>query len=488
MPDLTLSPLNFVNVGPDGTFRKSGDVHSTPQDVDNLIAHLNQTNKPMHRVVLYFHGGLVSERSGMDRAANIAQVFADTPCHPVTFVWETDFINTIQERLKSIGQTSLFKKLLEFVVKVAGERLGVEANAKGARKLSSAEIQAQLTEDEPFAHLGGTGAKDASVAGLTTKPDEILKQEIQVGLEEEVAADMSLKAILTEEAPQTPLLDKDKITDTLQGGKKGFFSTAKLVKTLVTVGFKVVKRHVNKSDHGFLATVVEELLRELYLADFGAWVWGGMKQKAQAMWETNEGRQGEDLHAGAYLLKGLSEWKAQAPESRTIDLIGHSAGAIAICHLLRVAATRHPDLLIRNIVFMAPACTVNDFVEHIVGRTNRFNQFRMFTMLDETERKDHLVPALYNRSLLYFISGVLEGSAGVPIAGLQRHIRGQAPYDNGDPLEASAYLLEAGKNRLVLAATAAGAVDGLQCDSLTHGSFGDNPLTQKSLVHILNAV
>jgi hypothetical protein len=126
-------------------------------------------------------------------------------------------------------------------------------------------------------------------------------------------------------------------------------------------------------------------------------------------------------------------------------------------------------------------------VTDIIERQTRFGQFRMFTMLDETERKDHLVPMLYNRSLLYFIAGVLESTDDTPIAGLQRHVRGQAPYDSGNPLRASQYLMAEGVKRLVLAVTPSDALDGLRCGSLKHGQFDDDELTQKSLVHILNA-
>ena len=38
------SKLNYVNVGPKGTFKKSGDLHTTPEDIDKIFSHLTDTH------------------------------------------------------------------------------------------------------------------------------------------------------------------------------------------------------------------------------------------------------------------------------------------------------------------------------------------------------------------------------------------------------------------------------------------------------------
>lgn len=58
--------LNFVNVGPGGTFRASGAVRTTPEDVDAIFEHLRAADT--RKLVLYFHGGLVPESAGMATA------------------------------------------------------------------------------------------------------------------------------------------------------------------------------------------------------------------------------------------------------------------------------------------------------------------------------------------------------------------------------------------------------------------------------------
>ncbi|HRF79993.1 MAG TPA: hypothetical protein PL070_07900, partial [Flavobacteriales bacterium] len=125
-----------------------------------------------------------------------------------------------------------------------------------------------------------------------------------------------------------------------------------------------------------------------------------------------------------------------------------------------------------------------------MGRvTQDQRRFRMFTMTDENERNDQLIPKLkliYPHSLLYFISGVLEkdGEGDMPIVGMQRY------YD--------ARLYSGSKHpaivpfRTLVDQHAAHAVwskqlgqNGLTSASLSHGDFDDDPATRSSLVHIL---
>jgi hypothetical protein len=79
---------------------------------------------------------------------------------------------------------------------------------------------------------------------------------------------------------------------------------------------------------------------------------------------------------------------------------------------------------------MAPACTSEFFHQEIVLHPERYDQFRMFTMDDNFEQSDHLLSVIYNRSLLYLVSGVLEPKeVDLPIAGMLRFDTGASPFD-----------------------------------------------------------
>jgi hypothetical protein len=112
----------------------------------------------------------------------------------------------------------------------------------------------------------------------------------------------------------------------------------------------------------------------------------------------------------------------QLDRPQATELTGPARCAIVLCHLL-AAAQRYPGLSFRHLFFLAPACTHEMFNREVAGHPNRYQQFRMLTMSDDFECKDRLVPGIYNRSLLYFISGVLEDEVDMPIAGLHRHTR-----------------------------------------------------------------
>src|SRR5438874_3622153 len=98
MPEF--SGLNYVNVGPHGTFTPSGHLATTPADVDAIFKHLADTNK--QKLALHFHGGLIDEGAGLDIARKMAPLYAGAGAHPVTFVWETGLVETISTNLERL--------------------------------------------------------------------------------------------------------------------------------------------------------------------------------------------------------------------------------------------------------------------------------------------------------------------------------------------------------------------------------------------------
>lgn len=106
-------------------------------------------------------------------------------------------------------------------------------------------------------------------------------------------------------------------------------------------------------------------------------------------------------------------------------------------------------------------------------------------MQDQYEQKDRLVPVLYTRSLLYFISGVLEAESDTCILGLQRHIIGNKPYDQEEILnDINKYLVL--EDRMVYAVTKDDALEGLRSGSQRHGDFDNaGEITLDSIFYLL---
>jgi hypothetical protein len=121
----------------------------------------------------------------------------------------------------------------------------------------------------------------------------------------------------------------------------------------------------------------------------------------------------------------------------------------------------------------------------IRGHRDRFENFRMFLMDDALERRDKLAPGVYPRSLLYFVSGALEGEADALILGLHRHTTGAPPYD-GEPGSLVHEYIAEDPSRLVLSRTADGSPAGMRSAASRHGDFDDDSSTLASLTAIIS--
>lgn len=498
MPEL--DKLYYINVGKNGTFRPSGNsvFDTTPEDVDKMIQKLSEENQK--RILLYFHGGLVNASNGMETATRIVKYAAErSTSHPICFVWETGLNETLFQNLDTIKKSDFFKKLLVKIIKVAGKQLGIDLDnvlggSKGVGSMSDAEIKVQLEKEAPFEKtVVNEGKRSASLKVAPEKiKDELyyeftVKPEVELALEEEITNDPQLVALASQQKyPDEARLMKNSIADTPQDGEKGILTYGKLLVVAVKITVAIIKRHMQKRDHGFYPTIIEEILRKIYVADTGAWVWGSMKTKAKNMWKEDDFTgASQDWHAGTYLIKKLIEYQEAAGEL-TIDIVGHSAGSIATCELIDAVAKRGIGLKFRNILFMAPACRCELFADTILSHQELFQKLRIFTMLDSYEQKDHLVSVLYPRSLLYFISGVLESdSVDAFILGLQRQIIGNKPYD-GEPVlnKINGYLVM--NDRIIYSVTDNNSLEGMRSASVSHGGFDnqDEP-TLDSIFHLL---
>ncbi|UVC19340.1 alpha/beta hydrolase [Mesorhizobium onobrychidis] len=476
----SFSALNYANVGPGGTFRRSGNIQTRSADIDAIFAQLSRD--PRNKLAIHFHGGLIDEGSGLAIARKLAPVYEAAGSHPVTIIWETGLVETITRNLTRIHKTKLFQKLVAYVLREVSKRLGGGIGGKGpGEAMAMSEIEVELARIDKFDRFD-PGARGN--ARLMTEADvEAERGDIELSLEETLEADNFPEFIESGQA-ETEFLAPD-IGQQGTGRAKGLLELGVFVKLLAKVAYASIMRFVRERDHGLYPTVVEEVLRELYLADFGAWVWSGMKDVGAGMWAANQTPINEDSHVGAYFLDKLAAYQA-AHSELTVDVVGHSAGAIAICHMFRAAAQRHVTISIRNVIFLAPACTTGLFLQEIVSQPERYAAFRMFTMADAFEVKDQLVPGVYTRSLLYFISGVLEGEADAPLAGLARHLTGQPPYGAADLVEIATWLSAEGSNHRVLSVTD-DTVGGLTSTSTSHGDFDDDVPTLESLKAIIAA-
>ena len=470
-----------INVGPNGTFRPSGIYQTLPEHIDAIFQRY-ETDK-VKKISIYFHGGLVNEKNGMETAFKMGKHISDVGQTPLCFVWETGLMEIVVANIGKISETKLFGKLIKILTKKLASKLGfdiIEGRGEGV-SLTNTQIETELSKKIPFEsytqnNLESKGRGADATGNLPTNPED-LEGEFMF----EIGSDFDLDSILGETQITVP--------NETGGHSRGIIDSAFLIKSLAKIAFRVIKRFVNQRDHDFYPTIIEELFRELYIAELGAWVWNNMKLKSNDMWKANNGVSDINQYAGRYLLDKLITYHKLHPEIK-VNLVGHSAGSIAICNFLKISAAAYPELVFDNIIFMAPACRIDLFRDEIVLRQNRFKTFRIFTMTDNNEKQDILVPYLYTHSLLYLISGILENEGNdfdAYILGLERNIKATSPYDTVEEItDANKFIYEAGKNRVVFSKTDVTAPEGLSTQSLSHGGFDDDDATIKSIKYMLS--
>jgi hypothetical protein len=490
-PQPTLNPHCYVNIGPHGSFAATGRLHTTPEDIRSLMAHLRTA--ATDRMVVHFHGGLVSEDDGIAGAERLIRAYSQTRAHPVCFIWETGLIETLRRNLADIHETKLFKWLIGLLARKLAKYLGVSVGAKGAGlEPDAAEIEAELARERPFDDIDLAHPSGAKGGGVPASPQ--LEHQVQAELELELSADPELRSLLAERRDGGELL-RDELAAPVAPGAKGPVSITSAAAALARVVVRCVGRWNAGRDHGFYPTLMEEAVRELYLDNFGAWAWGNMKEIAEQMWLPNGDELGPDSHPGTLFLEELAKLQQERP-GLVVDLVGHSAGSIAICHLLEANAERGIGVRIRNIALLAPAVRSDLFHAAVLApeleQAPRCERLRVFTMKDNYESRDMLVPYVYTRSLLYLISGVLEADqVDCPILGMERYLTQAAPYDDERLVAIGRWLGAPDADRLVLSVTDDDAPPGLRSRSEHHGDFDNDDdtdgETMASVCHMIDA-
>ena len=490
-----LNPLHLLNVSTEGTFKPSGNYTTKPEDVDVIFDHLSR-NQVSH-LVLYFHGGLVSEDEGVVAATTLTPLLAGQDgAHPVFFVWESSWQDGVREMIEGITAKDLFKAVVDAVVNFVSGKLQSPPASRGAGAiplLSGDELEEEkakeikdvsCVKESQRERLEPVTDEEARQFEMFLRDDMTFQQEanrLAAGFEN--GSTNLGETMLSEEV----LADVARSVEEARDGR-GIISTAVLAGMALKVFASVVKRLIDRTDHGVYCTAVEETLRLFYVDKVGGQIWNGMKGKIRHAFDLNEGLSGNALHAGTYFIERLRDYIAGAETPLKVSLVGHSAGAIYVCRFLeRAYATLGNSFHFGHLVMLAPAVDFDLFRTTVVDRAGQFESLRIFTMGDEFEASDKMLPVFYPRSLLYFVSGLLEGGEEKPLVGMERFYTGQPPYNSDDMRRVINFLKQDGADRIVFAVTKPDASLGVRCGARKHGGFVLDAQVQESLAHILRA-
>jgi hypothetical protein len=495
---VVLEKTHYINVE-NGRFGTSGLVRTSPADLAELFTRLSADPHRM-RPVVHFHGGLVGEKAGFAIAERLFPTYRNAGGYPIFYVWESGWNEVLFRNLKSIFGEAIFKRLLTNVLKMAVGKVEQELGLRGQELETPTEFAlwdeiGDPQDGEPYAALEpGRLGEDEQLLTVeeqqlrrSLEQDPVFQQEAQsiaagVRNEGEIEEDRERTRGLTVKASTATLMDETVIremkVEAPSPGERGGWLSLRLIKGAISALGEVIRRYSGGRDHGVYPTVIEELLREFYLANAGQALWSQMKQ------DTEDAFGGDPTkHPGTAFVDGLAALVQETGVQPRPVLIGHSTGAVYICNFLRHADRVLPPEVRFDVVFLAGACRFNLLANVLARHGDRVADFRCFGLSDGFERGDKLVPVLYPRSLLYFVSGVVEDEADAPIVGMQRFFDGQRyPASAFRDVETVRQRL-AGGERPLWAAVDGGS--GRQSTASGHGAFDNDEITLASLQFII---
>jgi hypothetical protein len=485
---------------------ENGILHpdTPPSKVDQIVsaALANAGNGP---IVLYFHGGLVSYKAGMGTAERLLPDYQASNAYPVFFVWESGIIETITNNIGEIAKERIFQIIWKRIRAIIERKVTQMEGGKDIGYLP--QLQDTSYEeiiDKAISNDDGTSLMSDELAGLDTISDlteseaSLLEAELQYDSElytevqnlsaslrdpEAISDELNSRSATVRGSTAT-LMDPgalDVVVDRPSPQSKGLISVGKVVKAVVKISAKTISRFVRRRDHGLHATIVEEILHELYLANVGGLIWKTMKKDT-----TDSFGPDATAHGGTAFLESLRKQSDPTAPPR-IMLVGHSTGAVYISKFLENADEKLADSYRFDLVYLAPASTFQLTAKTVEDYGHRISGFRMFTMNDEKEKDDTLVPVLYPHSLLYFVSGVVEPDTDMPIIGMQRFFSKNQFPDQKFPAVAKVRDYLASVPDATAWSVTTGNPPGRNTEAVSHGAFSREPTTQSSVQHIVQS-
>lgn len=455
---------------------------TTPAQMDALFAAFGASGR--QTLVVHFHGGLVSESAALATAASLRPEYEAAGAYPVFFVWETGIMEVAKNSWARIASETVFKILVDRVAGYAAGKIKQAAGMKGIVTKSGTVDQAELAHSDAQGDFSAKIASKSELDAFRKVPDDLDDADEQF-ITSQLEADFELMgaiqaAVNSIEPPSE--VSKGGVFVAMQAsdqtlmapaalqqfssapGGKGIVNPLSVAKAVVVIIAKVIKRFVLGRDHGLHATVVEEVLRAMYIGNVGEAVWGAMKSY------TKDAFGGDPNDFGGTRFLGQL---ANLPAGTRVLLVGHSAGSIYISEILdRVRQHALPHRF--DVAYLAPAVTTKRAAETLASGQWPVDNFRMYTMSDDWEAKDILVrqvPFFYPRSLLYFISGLLEGSDDMPLLGMERFQTFGKWFSEDKDVKAVRDWLASGSNRLCFGPSQ--GTLGMETNSRSHGDFDD---------------
>lgn len=170
---------HIVSLGNNGELKAGGNYGTSAEE----IAQLFKTDLPKaideakyKHILLYAHGGLVSEASAVQRLADYRSAMLSAGIYPITFIWHSDFWTTIRNILNDAFQRRKPEGALDAAKDFMLDRLD-DALEPLARTLSGKAGWDEMKENALAATASTKGGARAVVAHLVRLLDKLPKEQ-----------------------------------------------------------------------------------------------------------------------------------------------------------------------------------------------------------------------------------------------------------------------------------------------------------------------
>lgn len=490
-----------------------------PGQEATLAALEARLRQPGAKLLVHLHGGLVDEATGKAAAARLSSVGQNSwnlgdDWTQLYLIWRTGVFETIRANWIELAHDDrLYQVVLTKLIRFVARKIGIPVpggsrSADEAFNLSEEEVRKRIIglgtpaqRRDPFVDIEthfnidapeGTratvmGAQTETALALEFQSELASSREFQLALADiDNAANDGLpgRAMLSPGDMEKGLKMMRRLSSEVQAEigpietlsdrtARGPVSVGTfLLKHAGQIAWRCFKRFRSNRDHGFHATIVEELCRELYGDLVGAKIWGMMVKDAA------------DHFTGQGFGNALLDMLGRVSQPEHFVVTGHSAGSIWASHMLLRMSSVGLERRVK-LFLLAPAVRQDLFSEVLDRADTLLETCHMFTMTDGLECKDavlgHDKGYIYPRSLLYCVSGVFEEHAAkayadAPLLGMRRFAGAPWLTDSEKQNESLiSRFFERAPNGIVLSST-----EGV-CEADCHGCFDNEPKTLASV-------
>lgn len=352
--------------------------------------------------LLHFHGGVTDLAQGTANADFVYPLLyqlTEQTAAPIFFCWQSGPADVLA-RIKSLDTSRDVQELIATAERWLAKKqreANLNANLFNAQ-INPAGVNEQALRADAAAFLHNDVQFQSYMSGLSAR------LQTQAGVDSLEGFDPSLRSAFAINAQGPQAL-----------GATHAMGVGVVVEILVNLAFRYFIDH---RDHGN-TTVVEEVLRGISADLIGKYFWGGMKTIALNHFAASGGQPSTAQTVLDMVVK---------KGARRIIVVGHSAGTILALQFLDAAQAIDPTIRV-DALLLAPAARM-DFAAPLLPKLRANSKLRSFMMTDTDEEHDKLDNTLpgniFQRSILYFVSGIAENREGANkadamVLGMQRH-------------------------------------------------------------------